>query len=227
MYLNGKMNQAAASTDPNSSLLTLGGTAPAGRKATLTTPGGVKAECSNCGATHTPLWRRGLNDELDCNACGLYCKLHKRPRPKSMSGSHGEGRRGGASSLASALSALASAAALPSSSATPVGEVVSPAATTVTASAGPGAGSNANASAAANANASASTSASAGMGMGAGRGEPVEILGSAQCYNCHTTTTPLWRKDDEGKTVCNACCPYYKLDGSACLISMKISCTRR
>ncbi|KAG1887587.1 ALG6, ALG8 glycosyltransferase family-domain-containing protein [Suillus subluteus] len=77
------------------------------------------------GATHTPLWRRGLNAELNCNACGLCCKLYKRLHPKSMRASHGEGRHGGASSLASALSALASAsAALPSSSVTP--EVVHP-----------------------------------------------------------------------------------------------------
>ncbi|KAI0257931.1 hypothetical protein BC834DRAFT_299573 [Gloeopeniophorella convolvens] len=48
----------------------------------------VKAECANCGATRTPLWRRGLNNELNCNACGLYCKLHKRPRPKSIIVSH-------------------------------------------------------------------------------------------------------------------------------------------
>jgi GATA-binding protein len=48
-------------------------------KQTGSAPGGVKGECSNCGATHTPLWRRGLNDELNCNACGLYCKLVRRP----------------------------------------------------------------------------------------------------------------------------------------------------
>lgn len=32
-----------------------------------TAPGGVKSECANCGANSTPLWRRGLNDELNCN----------------------------------------------------------------------------------------------------------------------------------------------------------------
>lgn len=38
--------------------------------------------CSNCGSISTPSWRRcpeGRN--LLCNACGLYQKLHNRPRP--------------------------------------------------------------------------------------------------------------------------------------------------
>ncbi|KAJ6546566.1 hypothetical protein B0H10DRAFT_1796571, partial [Mycena sp. CBHHK59/15] len=38
---------------------------------------------------------------------------------------------------------------------------------------------------------------------------------AVQCYNCHTTAMPLWHKDDEGKTVCNACGLYYKLHGAA------------
>ncbi|ORY98469.1 hypothetical protein BCR43DRAFT_194439 [Syncephalastrum racemosum] len=40
--------------------------------------------CTNCGATSTPLWRRSNEDELLCNACGLYQKLHNAPRPKSL-----------------------------------------------------------------------------------------------------------------------------------------------
>ncbi|CAE7106269.1 unnamed protein product [Rhizoctonia solani] len=129
-----------------------------------TAPGGVKSECANCGANSTPLWRRGLNDELNCNACGLYCKLHKRPRPKTLRNSGGEGGtrnpgwhapRGG------------------------------------------------------------------GSGDGENMGEPVS------CYNCHTTATPLWRKDEEGRTLCNACGLYLKLHGERRPSSMKSDVIRK
>ncbi|KAI1784135.1 hypothetical protein LXA43DRAFT_976825 [Ganoderma leucocontextum] len=46
--------------------------------------GTVKAECANCGATCTPMWRRSLSNELNCNACGLYYRQHRQPRPKNM-----------------------------------------------------------------------------------------------------------------------------------------------
>ncbi|KAJ3860422.1 hypothetical protein EV359DRAFT_49129 [Lentinula novae-zelandiae] len=149
---------------------------------TTSTPGapaGQKAECSNCGATHTPLWRRGLNDELNCNACGLYCKLHKRPRPKTMRNQHGgESGRG--------------------------------------AGAGGGGGFG-------------SVSAYRLHAFHPFLTDPFQFFlrATAQCYNCHTTATPLWRKDDEGKTVCNACGLYYKLHGSARPISMKSDVIRK
>ncbi|KAK7019605.1 hypothetical protein R3P38DRAFT_2536761, partial [Favolaschia claudopus] len=35
----------------------------------------------------------------------------------------------------------------------------------------------------------------------------------AQCSNCHTRATPLWRRNPEGNRVCDACCLYERLHG--------------
>jgi GATA-binding protein len=40
--------------------------------------------CTNCSTSTTPLWRRDVEGAVLCNACGLFLKLHKRPRPISL-----------------------------------------------------------------------------------------------------------------------------------------------
>lgn len=40
--------------------------------------------CQNCTTSTTPLWRRDEYGSVLCNACGLFLKLHGRPRPISL-----------------------------------------------------------------------------------------------------------------------------------------------
>ncbi|KAI9477907.1 MAG: hypothetical protein EXX96DRAFT_568652 [Benjaminiella poitrasii] len=47
------------------------------------------------------------------------------------------------------------------------------------------------------------------------------------CANCRTTTTPLWRRDEMGNTICNACGLYYKLHNVHRPVSMKRSMIKR
>lgn len=41
------------------------------------------------------------------------------------------------------------------------------------------------------------------------------------CQNCQTSTTPLWRRDEAGSVLCNACGLFLKLHGRARPISLK------
>ncbi|KAI6187064.1 GATA-type domain-containing protein [Aphelenchoides besseyi] len=40
--------------------------------------------CSNCQTPHTTAWRRDAQNNLVCNACGLYYRLHRTNRPAHM-----------------------------------------------------------------------------------------------------------------------------------------------
>ena len=47
------------------------------------------------------------------------------------------------------------------------------------------------------------------------------------CQNCSTTVTPLWRRDEAGHPICNACGLYHKLHGSHRPTAMKKSTIKR
>lgn len=44
---------------------------------------------------------------------------------------------------------------------------------------------------------------------------------STVCFNCQTTTTPLWRRDPEGNALCNACGLFQRLHGVMRPLSLK------
>ncbi|KAI8847636.1 hypothetical protein BC829DRAFT_236416 [Chytridium lagenaria] len=109
---------------------------------------GLDLCCSNCGERSTPLWRRGLDNCILCNACGLYLKLHNKNRPRSFRPNHHSRTSAGVAKDGTPLPPLGSA--------------------------------------------------------------NVEIP-SVECTNCRTRTTPLWRRDEAGRPLCNACGLYHKL----------------
>ncbi|CAG98916.1 Gat1p [Kluyveromyces lactis] len=57
--------------------------------------------------------------------------------------------------------------------------------------------------------------------MGANSGQDSGVKTETQCSNCHTKTTPLWRRDPQGNPLCNACGLFLKLHGVVRPLSLK------
>lgn len=74
------MNEEAA----NGALGDNSGSAASERRRWGSTINGDNHTCGNCGTTETPLWRRGPNDQVLCNACGLYIKARNIHRPVTL-----------------------------------------------------------------------------------------------------------------------------------------------
>lgn len=172
---------------------------------------------SNCGTDRTPLWRRSANGTTICNACGLYEKARNVARPPNL--------KRPPSFLPTSPRTVPDAP-LSSSSETSSTRHVTPhvalsSADQQTAQCPGGGycnglGGKAACSGCPAFNNRISKTAQLALAQSSNRGSNVVTTEQVQppttedgvviaCQNCHTTNTPLWRRDTTGHTICNAC----------------------
>ncbi|KAL4904955.1 hypothetical protein BDW74DRAFT_24158 [Aspergillus multicolor] len=196
--------------------------------------------CSNCGTKSTPLWRRSPTGAMICNACGLYLKARNVARPTKRNrtqaspeayfpqnqpvGSHLDPVGGGNEGCGG------------SSGSCPGGGNCN----------GTGGAEGCDGCPAYNNRVYKSTARGNVAAHALNRAAIPESVPPPQepeaparnggqpegnmlvaCQNCGTTVTPLWRRDENGHPICNACGLYYKLHGSYRPTTMKKTIIKR
>ncbi|CAO3599253.1 unnamed protein product [Absidia cylindrospora] len=168
--------------------------------------------CSNCKTTKSPLWRRSPQGETICNACGLYLKARNTTRPPWLKRNSTKRPVPLAPVTLAPAPIAAKLPLLPLMAAAPTTTCYSPLSpSSVDDSASITTPKSCYSSSDSDSESSSSSDASRSM----------------VCFNCKTCSTPLWRRDGDGHTICNACGLYYKLHNVHRPITMKRSIIKR